>query len=94
VIRNPDPWQVITNFEVGNPDNLDQEPSCQRYNLVEGALEQSQGALDIKSGLELLSQASVDSTLWSISFDMTSQEMDIVLHRQYMNVFHLTKDEW
>ena len=94
VIRNPDPWQVITNFEVGNPDNQNQEPSCQRYNLVEDALEHSEGVLNIEGGLDLLSQASINGTLWSISFDMTTQEMDIVLHRQYENVFHLSKDEW
>jgi hypothetical protein len=94
VIRNPDPWQVITNFEVGNPANQDQEPNCQRYNLVEDALNHSAGVLNIEGGMDLLSQASVNGTLWSISFDMTTQEMDIVLNRQFENVFHLTKDEW
>ena len=94
VIRNPDPWQVVTNFEVGNPANQDLEPNCQRYNLVEDALEKSEGVLNIESGMDLLKQASVSGTLWSISFDMTTQKLDLVLHRQYDQVLHLTRDDW
>jgi hypothetical protein len=94
VIRDPDPWQVITNFEVGNTDEMSEEPSYERYKLVDDILKETNGELGIMEGMDLLDQASISGTLWSIAFDMTAREIDIALYRQYDNVYHLTRDDW
>ena len=94
VIRNPDPWQVITNFEVGNTDNMSEEPSYERYELVDDALREVNGISDIEKSMELLNQTSVLGTLWSIAFDMSTKDIDNVLYRDYDHVYHLTKADW
>lgn len=94
VIRDSNPWQVITNFEVGNTDDMSQEGSYERYRIVNQALEEANGAINIDQGLDILQQASVSSTLWSVSFDMTSKEIYIAMYHQYDQVFQLIREQW
>lgn len=94
IIRDIDPWQVITNFEVGNTAEMSAEPSYERYRLVDDILRERNGELNAKESMDILNQASGSGTLWSIVFDMTAKEIDIVLFRQFENIYDLSSDGW
>ena len=94
VIRNPDPWQVITNFNVANTTDMSEEGSYERYKITDDALRERDGVLNIEEGMVLLNNASVSGTIWSIVFDMTTLDMDIVLYRQFSDITHLSREDW
>jgi hypothetical protein len=94
VIRNPDPWLVITNFNLGNIDGSSEMPSYPRYKLVDDALRETNGVLNVEETMALLEQASVSGTIWSVAFDMTTRDIDVVLFRQFSNIFHISGDNW
>ena len=94
VIRDLDSWQVMTNFTVGNTAGGNEIPSYSRYKLVDDILRSTNGVLNIEEAMILLEQASVSGTIWSVAFNMTTKDIDIVLNRQFSNVFHIPGDDW
>lgn len=94
VIRNPDPWQVITNFNVANTTDMSEEGSYERFKITDDALRERDGVLSMEEGMVLLNNASVSGTIWSIVFDMTTLDMDIVLYRQFSDITHLSREDW
>lgn len=93
VIRSPDPWQVMTNFNVGKLAE-GETPSCERYIITEDSLKKVNGQVGPEEAMGILEQASVSGTLWSTVFNMTDMNMDIVLYRDYDDIFHVPFSDW
>jgi hypothetical protein len=93
IIRNPDAWQVMTNFNVGKLSE-GESPSCERYMVTEESLMEAKGQVSSEEAMRLLEQASIPETLWSVVFNMTDRSMDIVLYREYDEIYHVSLDGW
>lgn len=91
--RNVERWQVVTNFMIKGaaPDSfLD---VCWRYDTVYNVLESSNGIINRKKGMDILSSVSVwhvprgngryTYTCWSVIYDITDGHVDVCPGRQY-----------
>jgi len=82
MIREELPYQVMTNFIVhGSPTG--QDAPCWRYRAVHGGLEGSNGALSTGEAMDLLSEASQSSTIWSIVYETSTGEIHVAMGRCY-----------
>jgi hypothetical protein len=84
----------MTNFTVGNTVGGSDIPSYSRYKEVDDALRNTAGVLKIEEAMTLLEQASMSGTIWSVAFDMTTRDIDVVLFRQFSNIYHISGDDW
>jgi hypothetical protein len=88
VMRNDEPWQLATNFLVASV-NGHTGGQCHRYDIVSSVLEDVEGVLSVDQAMNLLSKVSQDSpddnadTEWSVVYDMTVGEVNIILDRKY-----------
>ncbi len=93
VIRTPDPWQVITNFSVGQLEE-GETPTCERYLVTEQSLEEYQGKVSTEEAMAILKDASIPETLWSIVYNMTDLTLDIALYRDYNTDLQVSPPDW
>ncbi len=93
VIPNKQDWQVSTNFLISEEQPMGAASSCWRFNLLEEALEEAQGYLDSTGAMELLeevSQPGTYATRWSVVYDLTNVELEIVVGRNYENIYEFS----
>ena len=87
VFRNEAPWQVATNFLLssthGNTDGW-----CWRYDLISRRLYGLEGRISSKKALHLLEDVSQDHTQWSVLYNMTTGDLQIVMGRDYSGTIH------
>ena len=84
VIRE-EPYQVMTNFIIhGSPTG--QDAPCWRYRAVHRGLEGFNGALSAGEAMDLLSEASQPSTIWSIVYETSTGEIHVAMGRSYERV--------
>ena len=94
VFRNEDPWQLATNFIVASTDGKPQG-QCPRYDRISQELQEKAGQLNSQEALSLLADVSQDhpqegsNTQWSIVYDMTGGDVNIVMGRKYANGAHI-----
>jgi hypothetical protein len=94
VFRNADPWQLATNFLVAST-NGDPQGQCPRYDRISQELKETGGQLTIQQALSLLAEVSQDhpqegsNTQWSIVYDMTKGDVNIIMGREYAEGAHL-----
>jgi len=85
------PWQHGTNFRVvlteGHPAG-----NCWRYDLIDATLREEEGALTVSEMLDLLADVSVAHTRWSIVYDLTALEMQLVIERAWDDVHTFSLD--
>ncbi|MCW3979403.1 MAG: linear amide C-N hydrolase [Candidatus Bathyarchaeota archaeon] len=85
VLRSDEPWQVITNFVIhgsGAPEVV----SCPRYRSTYDGLKDSGGRVSIKDAMSILEEASLESTIWSIVYNMETGEIHIAMGGEYGKV--------
>ena len=93
VFQNESSWQVATNFLIAST-NGDAQGQCWRYDLIEQRLEELNGKASSKDAIRLLKDVSQDITQWSIVYNMTSGNLNIVMGRKYarvVNKLHLNQ---
>jgi hypothetical protein len=86
VIRNHEPWQVATNFLVAEEKPKGADSSCWRYNSAYEALNTANGKLSWEEAMSIASKASVDTTLWSVVYNLTRGDIQVVVGRNYDRV--------
>jgi len=85
VIREEKQYQVMTNFIIhGSPTG--QDAPCWRYRAVHRGLEGSSGALSAGEAMDLLSEASQSSTIWSIVYEASTGEIHVAMGCSYERV--------
>jgi hypothetical protein len=88
VFRNEDPWQLATNFLVASTAGKP-EGECPRYDRINRSLQTAGGEFSIEEALDVLENVSQggaqvqSSTQWSIVYNLTSGEIQVVMGRAY-----------
>jgi hypothetical protein len=91
VLRNPQPWQVSTNFILQEEQPVGANSSCWRYNQAYSALEAASGSLSMPEAMDLLqsvAQSGDYPTIWSVVYNLTQGEVTLVVGRDYAQVYH------
>ena len=82
VLRDDEPWQVITNFIVvgsGAPGDV----PCSRYRCAYGGLSEAGGHVSMDEAMFLLAGSSQSSTIWSTVYNMETGEICIAMGRDF-----------
>ena len=85
IIENEYPWHLATNTLIAplkDPVGHDL-----RYDHIYKRLTETQGMLDSTSAMDLLSEVSQGITQWSVVYEMANQQVDVVMGRDYANVY-------
>jgi hypothetical protein len=85
VIREETPYQVMTNFIIQGAQTGPDAP-CWRYRAVHRGLEGSNDAVSAGEAMDLLSEASQSSTIWSIVYETSIGEMHVAMGCSYERV--------
>jgi len=96
VFQNEQLWLQATNFTVaaqnGSPLGV-----CPRYDRIHARLSQTNGSLTPVEALDLLEQvASSDKafgTQWSVVYDLSARRVQVVMGREYGNVYEFKVGE-
>ena len=91
-LRNSEPWQVATNFVISGTAPESRGSLCSRYRRAYEALERANGDISPEEGMALLgdvSQSGDFPTIWSVVYDMSSGDSQVVVGRQYDQVYQL-----
>ncbi len=95
VIRNSEPSQVATNFAISGTLPEDRGSLCWRCRTAYEALEQANGNISPEEAMTLLedvSQSGDFPTIWSIVYNMTSGDIQVVVGREYGEVYQFRLD--
>jgi hypothetical protein len=87
VFRNDSPWQVATNFLLAST-NGNPEGQCWRYDLINLRLQELEGRISSEDAMQLLQEVSQDSTQWSVIYQVTGGDLEIIMGRNYSNPVH------
>jgi hypothetical protein len=83
IIRNAGTWQVATNFILAGTTLEQARSSCGRYQTTYDALNQNSGEMIGDGAMLLLSDVSQINTIWSVVYNMTSGDIQVVMGRAY-----------
>jgi hypothetical protein len=86
VIDNVEPWQVVTNFLVSEEEPQGAASSCWRYNAAYRRLELADGTVTAQRAMAIASASSVPDTVWSVVYNLSSGEFDVVVGGNYDRV--------
>ncbi len=92
VSPNNTPWHLATNFLVAS-SNGKPEGQCWRYDAIQKSLGESGGKLSPDQSLKLLYQVHQDSTQWSVSYNLSTREVQVALGHAYENVYKFQLEE-
>jgi len=91
ILREEMQYQVMTNFIVhGAPTGLD--APCWRYRAVYVGLSGCNGVLSAGEAMDLLSEASQSSTIWSIVYETSTGEIHVAMGHSYENIHTFSLD--
>ena len=88
VLHNKKPWQVSTNFIICQTDLDGADSYCWRYNLTYSTLEQNQGQITSSQTMDILESVSQSNTRWSVVYNTTSQNINLVMGRDYQTAYN------
>ncbi len=86
LLFNEDPWQVSTNFVITGKTADQAIASCWRYKTAWQALEASEGRISESEALQLLSDVSQSSTIWSVVYNSSTKGISVSMGRDYDRV--------
>ena len=91
VIPNERHWHMATNFVRASIEGS-AAGGCSRYDLLNARLKETEGQLSVQGALDLLSDVSQRGTQWSVVYEISTREIEVIMGRQYDNVhtFHLS----
>lgn len=93
VLRSAHPWQVATNFILTGLSPEHSLASCWRYKKVWETLENRAAVPSLSDALSLLKDVSQGNTIWSVAYDATSLDFQVVMGKKYdrVHAFNLKK---
>ena len=83
IIKNTEFWQVSTNFNITGLTNETAKSSCWRYKLTWNSLENSNGIFTEEEALDLLSSVSQSNTIWSIVYNVSASNINVVMGKKF-----------
>jgi hypothetical protein len=86
IIRDDNPWQVSSNFAI-NGMNIPDQVTCWRYRNIYKALRECNGKLNAQKAMGILQSASFIETTWSCVYDLANLWVQVVINRNYQNVY-------
>ena len=95
VIRSTETWQVSTNFLISDVNPEGARAPCWRYSKAYQSLEQAKGNISQEEGMDILedvSQSGDFPTIWSAAYNMTTGEVQVVVGREYSEVYEFILD--
>jgi hypothetical protein len=92
IIRNQSPWHQATNYLVSAVGDTG-GGYCWRYDAISQSLRDYNGSLTPQDAVKLLEKVSQDGTQWSIVYNMSTGEVQIVMGQNYHEV-HVWRPEW
>jgi hypothetical protein len=86
-LPNTDPWHAATNFTRSAVAG-DAAGQCHRYDTLVRRLTNAGGALNPRAALDLLQAVAQteSATQWSVVYDMSTGQVDVVMGRRYSQV--------
>ena len=90
IFRSDQPWQVSTNFLFSEIPLEHAGQQCWRYDLTSSRLSESEGVLTPLQAMSLLQRVSQDGqtgTIWSVVYNLSSGEIQVVIDREYEQRF-------
>jgi len=87
-LRNENAWQVSTNFIICTTEFDGANSPCWRYNLAYSRLEQNQGVITPSQPIEILNAVSQANTIWSLLYNVTLGDIQVVMARDYDHVYN------
>jgi hypothetical protein len=87
VFRNEAPWQIATNFLLADT-NGNEQGQCWRYDLISQRLNELDGRVSPDASLRLLEDVSQDHTQWSVIYNMTTGDLQVVMGQAYSGTVH------
>jgi len=90
VVHNSEPWQVVTNFLVSEEQPQGATSSCWRYNVAYQRLELAGGIASAQEAMSIAAAASVPDTVWSVVYNLSQRDLDVVVGGNYDRVHHFT----
>lgn len=93
VLRPAGPWQAATNFILSGIDPKAWKTYCHRYAAAEAELTSKNGRLSPAESMSLLQEVSQSGgypTIWSLVYNMTSGAIQVVMNRQYEQIYHFS----
>ena len=85
VLREETPYQVMTNFIIQG-SSTGQDAPCWRFRAVHEGLSGYNGVVSAGEAMDMLSEASQSSTIWSIVYEASTGEIHVAMGRSYENV--------
>ena len=78
-------WQAATNFYLAGK-NEQERLACWRYGAIAEELERKKGVISAEEGMKLLERVAIGNTQWSIVYDITAGEVQVVLDSKFDKV--------
>ena len=87
VIKSDENFQVCTNFWLSKNDKKDYDSLCERFKSINNSLSSTNGIVsNNKDGMNLLMNASQDSTIWSEFYNQSKLTVDFASRADYENI--------
>lgn len=86
VLREETPYQVMTNYIIREAQTGLDAP-CWRYRAVHEGLSECNGVVSAAEAMDLLSEASQSTTIWSIVYDASTGEIHVAMGHSYERVY-------
>jgi len=83
VLHNLHPWQLATNFIITGRSLEKTQTPCWRYNKARETLERQASIFSPSSALSLLKEVSQHNTIWSVVYDTSSLNFQVVMGKNY-----------
>lgn len=88
VTKNKEKWQVVTNFNVGGPNLTGKGQD--RYKTAYDEMCSKKGVLNSTEALEILKKTGQPSTAWSVVYNLTTGEMQVVKSGRFENIYEFS----
>jgi penicillin V acylase-like amidase (Ntn superfamily) len=89
VLPNEAPWHLATNHMQCIAEG---DGGCQRYHKISERLTEQNGQLDSPAAMQLLSEVRQDMTQWSVVYNMTNGDINVVIAGRYDSVYSFRLD--
>jgi len=92
IVPNETLWHQATNF-VRSAHGESALGKCERYDKISSFLSGAEGRISEEEALTLLSSVAQDITQWSVVYEMSTGDVNVVMGRDWENihVFHLAR---
>lgn len=91
VLENEQPWHLATNFLRSSVEDP-KDGNCWRYNTISAKLTETHGRIDTQAAMQLLAEVAKDNTQWSVVYQMSSGEVNVVMGQQYQKLHQFQLD--